>query len=208
MDYFESPSRLAFSTFQVGYFEQGFAECEVAGCEVPFSQREIQQRQKPRVFSGLRPSACNGAWHTVDEGLIAPAIEVAKERVAPIVLPADGIDRVYGRRVPGRITVSEPTVVALNRETQLPRRSLVVGRPALGHPGEYRERDLPQVGSAYRAGSALALWNVGSIPRLSHGYLRPSTEGVCCFVSISRRSASQTRPGEAPSSEEGVPGRR
>jgi hypothetical protein len=51
--------------------------------------------------------------------LIAPAIEVAEERVAQIVLPADGIDRVYGRRVPGRIAVAEPTVVAVNRKAQL-----------------------------------------------------------------------------------------
>jgi hypothetical protein len=79
--------------------------------------------------------------------LIAPAIEVAEERVAQIVLPADGIDRVYGRRVPGRIAVAEPTVVAVNRKAQLPRRTPLVGRPALGRLGQYGQGDFPQVGA-------------------------------------------------------------
>jgi hypothetical protein len=50
-----------------------------------------------------------GARHAFDQVTIASAIEVAEARVAQIVLPAGGIDRVYGRRVPGPIAVTEPT---------------------------------------------------------------------------------------------------
>jgi hypothetical protein len=44
------------------------------------------------------------------------AVEVAEKRVAQIVLPADGIDRIFGRRIPGRIAVAEPTVIAVTRK--------------------------------------------------------------------------------------------
>jgi hypothetical protein len=67
----------------------------------------------------------------LDEGLIATAIEGAEASVAQIVLPTDGIDRVYGRRVPGRIAVADSTVVAINRKTKLPRLTPIVGHPGL-----------------------------------------------------------------------------
>jgi hypothetical protein len=93
---------------------------------------------------------------------ITPAIEVAKETVAQIMLPTDSIDRVYRRRIPGRIAMVESTVIAVNRKTQLLRRNLIVGRPEdLGQLGGYRDR--------------------GFFLRLSHVYFRPSREGLAIF---------------------------
>ena len=81
-------------------------------------RRNTAAPEAPHAFPP-ETGARYGARHAFDKVLIAPAIEVAEERVAQIVLPADGIDRVYGRRVPGRIAVAEPTVVAVNRKAQL-----------------------------------------------------------------------------------------
>ncbi len=122
-----------------GSLKEGFAECKV-----PFGYREIQQRQKPRFFPCRRRGTRNGTWHAFDKGLIAPAIEVTEEPVTPIMLPTDSIDSVYRRRVSGRIAMSESTVIAVNRKTQLLRRNLIVGRPALGDLGEYRDGDFSQ----------------------------------------------------------------
>ena len=76
--------------------------------------------------------------------MIAETVELAEERVAPIVLPADGIDRVNGRRVPCRIAVAEPTVIPVNRKTQLPWRTPIAGRPALDYLGEYGKVVFPR----------------------------------------------------------------
>src|SRR3712207_23079 len=140
----------------LGSLKEGLAECKV-----PFGQREIQQPQKPRILPYRRRGARYGAWHTFDKVTITPAIEVAKETVAPIMLPADGIDRVYRRRVPRRIAMAESTVVAVNRETQSLRRTLIVGRPDLGSLGGYRDGDFSQVGGTYRGSCAVALWVLG-----------------------------------------------
>ncbi len=48
------------------------------------------------------------------------------------MLPTDSIDRVYRRRIPGRIAMAASTVIAVKRKTQLLRRNLIVGRPDLG----------------------------------------------------------------------------
>ena len=95
-------------------------------------------------FSRRRRGARYGAWHALDEVLIALAVDVTEERVAPLVPPADGIDRVNGRRVPGRIAVAEPTVIAVNRKTQLPWRTPIAGRPALDYLGEYGKVVFPR----------------------------------------------------------------
>jgi len=60
-----------------------------------------------------------GAWHNFNKMTITLAIEVAKETVAQIMLPTDSIDRVYRRRIPGRIAVAKSTVITVNRKTQL-----------------------------------------------------------------------------------------
>ncbi len=111
----------------LGSLKEGFAKCKV-----PFGQREIEQRQKPRIFPYRRRGAGYGAWHTFNQVTITPPIEVAKETVAPIMLPTDSIDRVYRRRIPCRITMAASTVIAVNRKTQLLRRNLIIGRPDLG----------------------------------------------------------------------------
>src|ERR687895_2644464 len=104
----------------LGSLNEGFAQCKV-----PFGQREIEQRQKPRMFPYRGRGAGYGAWHTFNKMTITLAIEVAKETVAQIMLPTDSIDRVYRRRIPGRIAVAKSTVIAVNRKTQLLRRNLI-----------------------------------------------------------------------------------
>ena len=52
-----------------------------------------------------------GCRHDLDQVLIAAVIEVAKETVAPIMLPADEVYGVYGRRLEGRIAVADPVPV-------------------------------------------------------------------------------------------------
>ena len=49
-----------------------------------------------------------GGRHDLDKVLITAVIEVPKETVAPIMLPADEIYRVYGRRLEGRIAMPTP----------------------------------------------------------------------------------------------------
>ena len=71
--------------------------------------------------------------HDLDQVLIAAVVEVAKETVAPIMLPADGVYGVYGRRLEGRIAVADSAVIAVDRKAQWLGRILIVGRPALGH---------------------------------------------------------------------------
>ena len=48
------------------------------------------------------------------------------------MLPTDSIDRVYRRRIPGRIAMAASTVIAVKRKTQLLWRNLIIGRPDLG----------------------------------------------------------------------------
>jgi hypothetical protein len=74
-----------------------------------------------------------GGRHDLDKVLITPVIEVPKETVAPIMLPADKIYRVYGRRLVGRIAMADSTVSAVDRKTQWLERFLIVVRSALGH---------------------------------------------------------------------------
>src|SRR3712207_2681401 len=93
--------------------------------KVPFGQREIEQRQKPRFLTNRGRGAGYGGGHDFDQVTVTPAIEVAKETVAPIMFPTDGIHRVYRRRIPGRITMTESTVVAVNRKIKLLRRNLI-----------------------------------------------------------------------------------
>ena len=78
------------------------------------------------------------------------------------MLPTDSIDRVYRRRIPGRIVMAGSTVIAVNRKTQLLRRNPIVGRPEdVGQLGDYRDR--------------------GFFLRLSHVYFRPSRDGFTIF---------------------------
>jgi hypothetical protein len=114
--------------FVSGSFEEGFAECEV-----PFGRREVQQGQKSRILPYRRGGIGYGGRHDLDQVSIAAAIEVAKRTVAPIMLPADEVYGVYGRRLVGRIAMSDSTVIAVDRETQWPGRIPIVGRPACGH---------------------------------------------------------------------------
>ncbi len=100
----------------MGPLKEGRAERKV-----PFGQREIEQRQKPRIFPLRGRGAGYGLRHAFDQVTVAPAIEVAEEPVAQIVLPTDGVDRVYRRRVAGRIAVAASAVIAVNRKIQLPR---------------------------------------------------------------------------------------
>src|SRR5829696_2094216 len=90
------------------------------------------------------------------------------------MLPTDSIDRVYRRRIPGRIVMAGSTVIAVNRETQLLRRNPIVGRPEdLGQLGDIgRPEDVGQLGD-YR--------DRGFFLRLSHVYFRPSREGLAIF---------------------------
>ena len=111
----------------LGSLNEGFAQCKV-----PFGQREIEQRQKPRMFPYRGRRAGYGAWHNFNKMTITLAIEVAKETVAQIMLPTDSIDRVYRRRIPGRIAMAASTVIAVKRKTQLLWRNLIIGRPDLG----------------------------------------------------------------------------
>ena len=86
------------------------------------------------------------------------------------MLPTDSIDRVYRRRIPGRIAMAASTVIAVKRKTQLLWRNLIIGRPEdVGQLGDYRDR--------------------GFFLRLSHVYFRPSLEGIDIF--------SASYPGEA-----------
>src|SRR4028119_469904 len=86
----ERPSRRP----ALGPLEQCFAERGV-----PFDRGEIQHRQYPHLLAYRGRRGGYGARHAFDQGAVAPAIEVAEARVAQVVLSADGIDRVYARRV-------------------------------------------------------------------------------------------------------------
>ena len=68
----------------------------------------------------------------MDQVSIAPAVEVAEEAITSVVLPADEVNRVYRRGLPGRIAVPDPAVVAIHRKAQR-LRILVARRPAPGH---------------------------------------------------------------------------
>jgi hypothetical protein len=74
-----------------------------------------------------------GVRHHLDEVSIAPLVEVAEEAVASVVLPADQVYGVHGRRLEGRIAVSEHAILAVNRKAQRPLRVPVVRRPPLDH---------------------------------------------------------------------------
>ena len=60
----------------LGSLNEGFAQRKV-----PFGQREIEQRQKPRMFPRRGGGAGYGTWHNLDKMTITLAIEVAKETV-------------------------------------------------------------------------------------------------------------------------------
>src|SRR4028119_135655 len=105
----ERPSRRP----ALGPLEQCFAERGVS-----FDREEIQHRQYPHLLAYRGRRGGYGARHAFDQGAVAPAIEVAEERVAQVVLPADGIDRVYGRLVPGPIAVAAPAVAAATRQVR------------------------------------------------------------------------------------------
>src|SRR3712207_2784522 len=107
-------------------FEEGFAEREVS-----FGQREVEQPKRPRFLTYRGFGVRYGAWHAFDKVSFAPPIEEAMEGVAPVVLPTNGVDRVYGRRVPGRIAVAESAVVAVNRKNQSLLHNLAFGQPDL-----------------------------------------------------------------------------
>src|SRR5215210_4579290 len=162
--------------------------------KVPFGQREIEQRQKPRIFSYRGRGAGYGLRHAFDQVAIAPAIEVAEEPVAQIVLPTDGVDRVYRRRIAGRIAVAASAVIAVERETQsTPRRDPITGRPELlGQPGGHGEGD-PSHRAEHRAegarccccccccccgGCAVALRVLGRRPPPALGDAPPRTRGT------------------------------
>ena len=137
----------------LGSLKEGFAKCKV-----PFGYREIEQRQNPRIFPYRGRGAGYGAWHTFNQVTITPAIEVAKETVAPIMLPTDSIDCVYRRRIPGRIAMAASTVIAVKRKTQLLWRNLIIGQPDLGQLGGYRDGDFSHRGEGtYCGSSAVAL---------------------------------------------------
>ncbi len=134
-------------------FEERFAEREVS-----FGQREVEQPKKPRFLTYWGFAVRYGAWHAFDEVSIAPPIEEAMESVAPVVLPTNGVDRVYGRRVPGRITVAESAVVAVNRITQSLLHDLAIGQPDLGQLGDYGGGEFSHRGKGTFCGnSAVAL---------------------------------------------------
>ena len=83
-----------------------------------FGQREVQQRHEPCLLPQRRAGLCYGGWHELDQVLIAPGVEVAEEAVAPIVLPADEVNRVYRQGLPGWFAMSDPTVIAVNQKAQ------------------------------------------------------------------------------------------
>lgn len=134
---------------RLGLLKEGFAERKV-----PFGQREVEQPKKPSFLTYRGFGARYGAWHAFDEVSIAPPIEEAVESVAPVVLPTDGVDRVYGRRVPGRIAVAESTIVAVNRKTQLLLRKLAIGQPDLGQLGDYEGGEFSRRGKGTCCGGS------------------------------------------------------
>ena len=75
------------------------------------------------------------------------------------MLPTDSIDRVYRRRIPGRIAMAKSTVITVNWKTQLLRRTLILGQTeALGQLGGYRYGVLyHRVEGTYCRGSAVGL---------------------------------------------------
>ena len=75
-----------------------------------------------------------GGRHDLDKVLITVVIEVPKETVAPIMLPADEMYGVYGQRLcRSDRAMADSTVIAVDRKTQWLGRILIVGRPARGH---------------------------------------------------------------------------
>ena len=113
----------------LGSLEEGFTECKV-----PFSSREIEQSQKSRILPLYRGGDGYGGRHDLDKVLITAVIEVPKETVAPIMLPADEMYGVYGQRLcRSDRAMADSTVIAVDRKTQWLGRILIVGRPARGH---------------------------------------------------------------------------
>jgi hypothetical protein len=96
----------------VRWFVSGSLEEGLAECEVPFGRREIQQGQKSCILPCLGGGTGYGCRHDLDQVLIAAVVEVAKETVAPIMLPEDEVYGVYGRRLEGRIAVADSAVIA------------------------------------------------------------------------------------------------
>ncbi len=94
---------------------------------------------------------------------IALRVEVSKETVAQIMLPTDSIDRVYRRRLPGGIAMIASTVIAVNWKTQLLRRDLIIGQPAVfGQLGDYSDGNFsPRVEGTYCGGSVVAVRVLG-----------------------------------------------
>ena len=123
--------------------EEGFAEREVS-----FGQCKVEQPKKPRFLTYRGSGVRYGTWHAFDKVSIAPPIEEAMEGVAPVVLPTNGVDRVYGRRGPGRIAVAESAVVAVNRKTQSLLHNLAIGRPYLDQLGDDGSGELSHRGKA------------------------------------------------------------
>src|SRR5215211_2451944 len=110
-----------------GSLEEDFAEAEVS-----FGQREVQQRHEPRLLSERRAGVCHRGWHKFDQVAIAPFVEVDEEAVASVALPADEVYGVYRWGLPGRISVPDTTVIAVDWKAHR-LRVLVARRPALGH---------------------------------------------------------------------------
>jgi hypothetical protein len=74
----------------------GSLEEDLAEAEVLFGQREVRQRYDPHLLAQQRGTLFDGGGYQSDQVPIAPAVEVAEEAVAPVVLPADEALPPYG----------------------------------------------------------------------------------------------------------------